>query len=64
MQEAFDLHHEPRRAELIGRLCPPVVDPVWGPLRPHQDITIEPVVMGKGSFRVSCRATLREAPAS
>ncbi len=65
VQQSFDLFYDARRqADLISRLCPSAPDPVWNLLDVRQDIAIEPEVMGKGGLRVSCRATLREAPAS
>ena len=64
-QEAFELYYDThRQAELVARMCPPEGDPVWRQLDPHQDVAVEPEVMGKGSLRVSCRATLRQAQAS
>jgi hypothetical protein len=49
---------------VVAQICPAPADPLWQALGPQQDLAIEPEVMGKGGFRVSCRATLRESPAS
>lgn len=65
VQESFDLFYDQRRAsEVVAHICPAPADPLWRALGPQQDLAIEPEVMGKGGFRVSCRATLRESPAS
>jgi hypothetical protein len=65
IQESFDLFYDQQRAsEAVAHLCPAAGDPLWKALGPRQDLAIEPEVMGKGGFRVSCRATLRETPAS
>lgn len=63
--EAFDLFYQPaRQTELIQRLCPPLSDGLWGEIGDGRDIAIEPAVLGKAGFRVSCRATAAEAEAS
>ena len=65
IQEGFDVFYDARRqTELLAGLCPEADDPVWRLLGPGRDVAIEPEVMGKGGLRVSCRATLAEAPAS
>lgn len=66
IDEAFDLFYHPdRQIAVLRGLCPPSDAPVWKALEDGQDIALEPVVIGKGSIRASCRNLVKEKqPAS
>jgi len=61
-QESFDLWYDaPRQKEALENLCKAIPVAIWNQIQPEQDIAVEQVVGGKGSFQFSCRKYLAKS---